>query len=120
MLDLAGKVALVTGIGSVGPGWGNGRATATLLARQGAAIFGLDVDEAAARETERIVADEGGSCAVRRCDLTRAGEGAAAGGACVEAHGRVDILVNNVGGSEPGGPVELTEEAWDGQIELNL
>jgi NAD(P)-dependent dehydrogenase (short-subunit alcohol dehydrogenase family) len=36
MLRLDGKVAFVSGVGSIGPGWGNGKATATLLARQGA------------------------------------------------------------------------------------
>jgi NAD(P)-dependent dehydrogenase (short-subunit alcohol dehydrogenase family) len=47
MLDLTGKVAIVTGAGSVGPGWGNGKATATLLARQGASVFLVDINEAA-------------------------------------------------------------------------
>jgi len=42
MLRLDGKVAIVTGAGSAGPGWGNGKATAVLLARQGAAVFALD------------------------------------------------------------------------------
>jgi NAD(P)-dependent dehydrogenase (short-subunit alcohol dehydrogenase family) len=34
--------------------------------------------------------------------------------------GRIDILINNVGRSEPGGPVELAEETWDEQLEVNL
>ena len=45
MLSMAGKVAIVTGAGSVGPGWGNGKATATLLARQGASVFLVDINE---------------------------------------------------------------------------
>ena len=40
--------------------------------------------------------------------------------ACMEKHGRVDILVNNVGKSEPGGPAEMTEEVWDAQTDVNL
>ena len=40
--------------------------------------------------------------------------------ACVEHFGRVDILVNNVGGSAPGGPVEMSEEVWDAQVDYNL
>ena len=44
MLDLTGKVAFVTGAGSVGEGWGNGKATAVLMARQGAKVFGIDVN----------------------------------------------------------------------------
>jgi hypothetical protein len=49
--DLGGKVAIVTGIGSVGDGWGNGKATATLLARAGAKVFGVDTVAAAATST---------------------------------------------------------------------
>ena len=44
MLDLTEKVAIVTGAGSVGPGWGNGKATAVLLARQGAHVFLVDIN----------------------------------------------------------------------------
>ena len=44
MLNLRGKVALVTGAGSVGEGWGNGKATAVLMARQGAKVCGLDLN----------------------------------------------------------------------------
>ena len=55
MLDLTGKVAIVTGAGSVGPGWGNGRATATLLARQGASVLLVDVVEAAVQETRKTI-----------------------------------------------------------------
>lgn len=49
MLNMDGKVALVSGAGSVGPGWGNGRATSVLLARQGAKVFALDKNEEALR-----------------------------------------------------------------------
>jgi len=41
MLRLDGKVAIVTGAGSAGPGWGNGKATAVLMARQGASVFAI-------------------------------------------------------------------------------
>jgi NAD(P)-dependent dehydrogenase (short-subunit alcohol dehydrogenase family) len=40
--------------------------------------------------------------------------------ACLDRFGRIDILMNNVGGSAPGGPVELSEEAWDAQVDMNL
>jgi len=61
MLNLSGKVALVTGCGSMGPGWGNGKAIAVLLARQGASVFGADLDLEAARVTEQLIRDEGGT-----------------------------------------------------------
>ena len=120
MLRLDGKVAIVTGCGSSGPGWGNGKAMAVLLARQGAKIAGFDRDEAAAAETKRIIEDEGGSCFIARCDATNAKEVNAFVADCLARLGRIDILINNVGRSEPGGPVELAEETWDEQLEVNL
>ncbi len=120
MLDLKGKVALVAGAGTVGPGWGNGKATAVLLARQGARVFGTDIELAAAEETRAIIEKEGGDCTVTRCDMTDTAEVEAAVAACVERHGRIDILVNNVGGSAPGDPVSMTEEVWDRQLDHNL
>ena len=120
MLDLTGKVAIVTGAGSVGPGWGNGRATAALLARQGAAVFLIDVVDAAVEETRKTIEAEGNVCATHRCDMLKAAEVEKMVQACVDRFKRVDILVNNVGGSEPGNPVNMPEEAWDRQIDFNL
>ncbi|MFI5041849.1 MAG: SDR family NAD(P)-dependent oxidoreductase [Acidimicrobiales bacterium] len=120
MLRLDGRVAFVTGIGSIGPGWGNGKATAVLLARQGATIFGVDIDEQAATETKAIVDDEGGACVVERCDMTAGADVAAVVASCVDHFGRIDILVNNVGGSAPGGPATMSEQEWDEQVDFNL
>src|SRR6476469_10347635 len=66
---LDGKVALVTGAGSVGPGWGNGKATAVLLARAGAQVFGIDITESAAAETRDLITAEGGTAIAHRCDM---------------------------------------------------
>jgi NAD(P)-dependent dehydrogenase (short-subunit alcohol dehydrogenase family) len=120
MLDLTGKVAIVAGAGSVGPGWGNGRATATVLARQGASVFLVDRDEAAVSETARIIEGEGRICATHRCDLLVSAAVQEMVQACVDRFGRIDILVNNVGGSEPGDAVSMPEETWDRQIDFNL
>ncbi|HEY8289419.1 MAG TPA: SDR family NAD(P)-dependent oxidoreductase [Acetobacteraceae bacterium] len=120
MLSMKGKVAIVTGAGSVGPGWGNGKATATLLARQGAAVFLLDINDDAVRETKAIIEGEGGVCAVHRCDMTIAADVAEMVQACVTRFKRIDVLVNNVGGSAPGDPVAMSEEVWDRQINQNL
>ena len=49
------KVALVVGAGSIGPGWGNGKATAVLFAREGAKVLCADVNEDAANETVQII-----------------------------------------------------------------
>ena len=69
MLSMKGKVAIVTGAGSVGPGWGNGKATATLLARQGAQLFLVDINEEAGHETRKIIEQEGGTAHVHRADM---------------------------------------------------
>ena len=69
MLNLTGKVAIVTGAGSVGPGWGNGRATAVLLARQGASVFLVDVVKDAVEQTRQTIEDEGFVCATHLCDM---------------------------------------------------
>ncbi|HEY4040637.1 MAG TPA: SDR family NAD(P)-dependent oxidoreductase [Rhodopila sp.] len=124
MLDMAGKVAIVAGAGSVGPSgssiWGNGKTTAVLLARQGAPVFLIDIDEPAMTETRGIIEGEGGTCAVHRCDMMIADEVQAMVQACVNRFNRIDVLVNNVGGSAPGDPVSMTEEVWDRQIDFNL
>jgi len=117
---LEGKVAIVVGAGCVGPGWGNGRAAAVIFAREGAKVFAVDRDAASMRETVERAREAGGEIAAHLCDATDSKAVAAMVEACVAAHGRVDILVNNVGGSATGGPVELSEEAWDGQLNYNL
>ena len=120
MLSMVGKVAIVTGAGSVGPGWGNGRATATLLARQGASVFLIDINDDAVQETRSVIENEGSTCAVHRCDMMVSAEVAEMVQACLNRFKRIDVLVNNVGGSAPGDPVTMTEEVWDRQIAFNL
>ena len=120
MKRLDGKIAIVSGAGSVGPGWGNGRATAVRFAEEGAKVFAVDRSEDALAETVALVRKAGGKIQTHLCDVT---EGAAvflAIQSCLKVHERIDILVNNVGGSAPGGPVEMSEEAWDAQLEYNL
>ena len=119
MLRLDGKVAIVTGSGSIGPGWGNGKATAVLFARQGAAVVGVDSNPEAAAQTQAIIEQDGGASTTMTCDVTDADQVKALVAACLERHGRIDVLVNNVGRSEPGGPVELDEATWDAQMALN-
>lgn len=120
MLDLTSKVAIVTGCGSYGPGWGNGKAIATLFARRGATVVGIDLDLAAAEVTRDVVAGEGGMLHVAACDVTQAAQVEALIGDCVARFGRLDILVNNVGRSEPGNPATMDEAVWRAQLDLNL
>ncbi|HKA73095.1 MAG TPA: SDR family NAD(P)-dependent oxidoreductase, partial [Xanthobacteraceae bacterium] len=102
---LADKVAIVTGAGCVGPGWGNGRATAVLFAQEGAKVFAVDKDADAMAETLARALEAGGEIVTHQCDVTVASEVAAMVEACRKTFGRIDILVNNVGGSAAGGPV---------------
>jgi hypothetical protein len=117
---LAGKVAVITGAGSAGPGWGNGRATAVIFAREGARVFLADRDAGAMAQTADMVRAEGGQALVQVCDLTQGAQVASMIDRCVGELGRADVLVNNVGGSLPGGPVELSEPDWQAQFSLNL
>jgi NAD(P)-dependent dehydrogenase (short-subunit alcohol dehydrogenase family) len=117
---LRGKVAIVTGAGCVGPGWGNGRAVAVLFALAGAKVFAVDRDLSAMDETLARIHALGGAVTAHACDVTDSGAVAAMVAACVETYGRVDVLVNNVGGSTAGGAVALAEDKWNAQIDLNL
>ncbi|MBV7481363.1 SDR family NAD(P)-dependent oxidoreductase [Bordetella sp. BOR01] len=117
---LQGKVAIVTGAGSVGPGWGNGRAIAYRFAQEGARVFAVDMNADAMDETVARVHEVGGEIATWQADVTSSDAVRELVGACTDTWGRVDILVNNVGGSRKGGPVNLDEQAWDKQIDFNL
>ncbi|MHC3475199.1 SDR family NAD(P)-dependent oxidoreductase [Streptomyces sp. 7R007] len=117
---LAGRVAVVSGAGSVGPGWGNGRATAVIFAREGATVYLTDRDADALEVTAERIRQEGGTVHTHLLDVTEPD--------AVEAYfcqtearaGRIDILVNNVGGSRPGGAAELSPEDFDSQLRTNL
>ncbi len=114
------KVAIVTGAGCVGPGWGNGRAAAVIFATEGAKVFAVDLKEDAMEETVSRAREKGGEIKTYLCDATDSKQVEAMVRACVETYGRVDILINNVGGSAAGGPVALSEEAWDRQLNFNM
>jgi hypothetical protein len=117
---LQDRIAIVTGAGSVGPGWGNGRATAVRFAEEGAKIFAVDRDPDSVKETVDKVKAVGGEIVVHQCDVTDNASVATMVKACVDRFGRIDVLMNNVGGSAHGGPVEMSEEVWDAQVDFNL
>jgi NAD(P)-dependent dehydrogenase (short-subunit alcohol dehydrogenase family) len=117
---LKDKVALVSGAGSGGPGWGNGKATAVLFAREGAKVLAADLNLDAALETKRIIEAEGGICEAVAGNVSRVDDVAGMVNACVATFGRIDVLHNNVGIVEVGGPVDTTEESWDRINDVNL
>jgi NAD(P)-dependent dehydrogenase (short-subunit alcohol dehydrogenase family) len=122
MLDFTGKVALVTGAGSVGEGWGNGKATAVLLARLGAQVCGVDLSADALTATTAILQAEGFAdrWLPLTCNMTDCGQVKSVVDQCLARFGRIDVLVNNVGGSAPGDPVSMPVEVWQAQLDLNL
>ena len=117
---LKDKTAIVVGAGSVGPGWGNGKATAVLFAREGAKVLCVDINEAAARETADIIAGEGGEAVAHRADVTATDDVAALVQTCLGRWDRIDILHNNVGILAVGGPVEQSEADWDRVMAANI
>ena len=117
---LKDKVAVVVGAGSIGPGWGNGKATAVAFAREGAKVLCADVNVAAAEETAALIKGEGGDALAHKTDATRGADVAAMVETAREAYGRIDILDNNVGIAETGGVVEVSEDQWDRVMAVNL
>ncbi|QFG20315.1 SDR family NAD(P)-dependent oxidoreductase [Actinomadura sp. WMMB 499] len=116
-----GKVAIVTGAGSTpGPGIGTGKATAAVLAEEGARVLLVDLHPERAEETRAMIAEAGGKAEVFTADVTRAADCEAMVRAAVEAFGTVDILVNNIGLASLGTVVDTTEEAWDRTFDINL
>jgi NAD(P)-dependent dehydrogenase (short-subunit alcohol dehydrogenase family) len=114
------KVVLVFGAGSVGEGWGNGKAAAVAYAREGGRVACVDIDRAAAEATAAVIAGEGGEALALAADVTDAGSIAAAVGAVARRWGRVDVLHNNVGINAPGGAAEASEESWRRVLDANL
>ncbi|KAH0420404.1 hypothetical protein CcaCcLH18_14037 [Colletotrichum camelliae] len=121
MLDLKGKVALVIGLGQTGSeGWGIGAACAVTFAKQGAVIFGGNRTIESTAKTKQAIEEIGGVCDVVATDATSSESVKALVDACLAKHGRIDILLANVGQSQPGCPATMSEETWDSQIEVNL
>ena len=117
---LQDKIALVVGAGSVGPGWGNGKPTAVLFAREGAKVLCADINEDAAKETVQIIHQENGTANAICADVTSHDDIQRMVKACTDIYGRIDVVDYNVGLAHVGGVVELPEEEWDRIFAVNL
>lgn len=117
---LQDKIAIVTGAGSSGPGWGNGKATSVLFAREGAHVVAVDRERKAVDETVGIIRGEGHRAEAYVADVTSAADVERLVQHCLTTHGRIDVLHNNVGIVEVGGPVDASEESWDRVVDVNL
>jgi NAD(P)-dependent dehydrogenase (short-subunit alcohol dehydrogenase family) len=116
---LDGKTVLVTGAGSIGPGWGNGKAAAVLFAREGARVLAVDLNKGAAEETAEIIRGEGGQALVFTGNVTDEQSVKDMVAACVKAFGSLDVLHNNVGILKAGSPEDTTVEDWDRILNVN-
>jgi NAD(P)-dependent dehydrogenase (short-subunit alcohol dehydrogenase family) len=116
-----GKVAIVTGAGSVpGPGVGTGKAIAISLAREGAKLVLVDLFPERAEETKRAIEEEGGEAIVVKADCTKWRDCADMVLKALDAYDRIDILVNNLGLAAQGTATEMYERDWDRVFDINL
>ena len=120
MLNLDGKTAIVTGCGSEGEGWGNGRAIATLLARQGAKVIGTDLNYKAAKNTQDFILKENNKCEIHEVNMSNKKDVDSFFKNVTKQNEKINILVNNVGRSEPGDPEVLDYDVWREQFSTNL
>ena len=126
-MRLRDKVAIVVGAGqSPGEGMGNGRATVMRFVQEGAKVLAVDSNLASAEETiamARQPGGAGGECVAFEADVTKEKTLAAMAEAARQRWGRIDVLHYNVGVSIAGGdapPTEITEEAFDRVVAINL
>ena len=118
---MEGKVAIVTGAGSSGPGVGTGKAMSILFARQGAKVLLVDRVVRQVDETLAAILEEGGEASVFEADVTNTGDCQAIVQAAKERYGGLHILVNNVGIIlAPSSVVDVDEEEWDRVLSVNL
>ena len=118
MKNLKGKIALVTGASQ-----GIGRGIAIELARNGARVVVNYRDAGNLDRAEKVVAEIGelgGGAAAMECDVTDSKAVAALFKKIGEKFGRLDILANNAGTSQPKDIFEITDEDWDRIIKTNL
>jgi NAD(P)-dependent dehydrogenase (short-subunit alcohol dehydrogenase family) len=120
-LQFEGLVGIVTGGGtSPGSACSIGEATSRLLARRGAQVVVADIDEQGGAETVRRIVADGGEAIAVTADLSLETECRRVVAETMELFGRLDVLVNNLGVSEPGAVPVIEEEAWDRAMAVNL
>jgi NAD(P)-dependent dehydrogenase (short-subunit alcohol dehydrogenase family) len=114
-MQVSGKTALITG----GAG-GIGRATALLLAREGAAVSIVDLNEEAGQELVREISRAGGRAIFARADVACAGDCRRVVERTVKEFGGIDVLFNNAGIIRRASAVEISEEDWDRVMAVNV
>lgn len=125
-MKLAGKVAVVTGAGTLKKSFtqadqvGNGAACAITFAREGAVVICTDRSLVAAQETVELIKAEGGSAYAYELDVTQSAQVDSVTKDVVEKFGRLDVLHNNVGIEVQGDLLAVTDEDWDKVMAVNV
>jgi NAD(P)-dependent dehydrogenase (short-subunit alcohol dehydrogenase family) len=119
-MKLAGKIAIVTGAGSSGPGLGTGKAISILFAREGAKVILVDKFAERAEETLETIRSEGGEATVVTADLTEIPECQRIVDETVRIYGGVDILINNAAMSSSTSLLDTTPELYSQMMAINL
>lgn len=114
-IDLGGKISLITGAGR-----GIGRAVALALARAGSDVALVARSQNELDSVAREIKDLGRKAAVFPADLTQIQHLPSLAGEIAQTMGGIDILVNNAGVNIPQESVDVTEEAWDTMMNINL
>ncbi|SOE50811.1 3-oxoacyl-[acyl-carrier protein] reductase [plant metagenome] len=112
---LDSKVAVISGAAGVR---GIGYATAKLFAEQGAKVVILDLDEAASQAAAATL--PGAGHLGLACDVTDAAACRRAADAVLARHGRIDVLINNAGITQPVKTMEIDAASWDRILDVNL
>lgn len=119
-MKLKDRVVIVTGAGSVAPGWGIGKACSVAYARNGAKVAVVDVSREAALETAGIIESEGGTCLAIELNVAdSAGVQRMVQQVC-DRWGTIDVLHHNVGIGKVGGPVDTSFEDWQRVQSVNM
>lgn len=114
-MKLKDRVAIVTGSGS-----GIGRAIGLAMAREGARVAVVDLNEGGAQETVKEIQKEGGQAHAYKADITKKAQIEAMVADVIKRWGTVHILVNNAGWDKVEPFVQSTEETWDKVLAINL
>ena len=118
------KVVVVSGAGSVGPGWGNGRAIAVQMVEEGAHVLALDRELARMDETlalaQKAALTSRGSIEAMACDVTDSDAFKACIDHAMARWGRIDVLLTAAGASTGGTVDTIDEAAWDRTFAINV
>lgn len=117
---LQGKVAIVTGAGSSGPGVGTGKAISLLFAKEGAKVVLVDMYEDRAKETLQTIESEGGEAIVVTADLGDLSQAQRVVDETVDHYGTVGVLVNNAAISSSTSLLDTSVELLQRVLAVNL